>query len=48
MINRVFLDYALHIMPHVKEGRSVEEVAVDVNGHNRDLAEVHLFKAIQG
>ena len=48
VINRPFLDYALHIMPHVSEGRSVDDVALDVHGNPRDKAEIHLFKAIQG
>lgn len=47
VINRPFLDYALHIMPHIKAGMAVEEVAKDVHGHFRDKAEIHLFKAIQ-
>ena len=47
VINRPFLDYALHIMPHVKDGSSVEEVALDVHRNHRDTAEIHLFKAIE-
>jgi hypothetical protein len=47
VINRPFLDYALHIMPHVKDGKSVGDVALDVHGNPRDKAEIHLFKAIQ-
>lgn len=47
VINRPFLDYALHIMPHTRAGKSVEEVAKDVHGNPRDKAEIHLFKAIQ-
>jgi hypothetical protein len=47
VINRPFLDYALHIMPHVKDGQTVESVAVDVHRNPRDKAEIHLFKAIQ-
>ena len=47
VINRPFLDYALHIMPHVKDGQSVEEVALDVHRNPRDKAEIHLFKAIE-
>ena len=47
IINRPFLDYALHIMPHIQDGRNVEEVAKDVHGNRRDKAEIHLFKAIQ-
>lgn len=47
VINRPFLDYALHIMPHIQDGKSVEEVATDVHGNPRDKAEVHLFKAIK-
>nr|OQO17415.1 hypothetical protein B0A51_15582 [Rachicladosporium sp. CCFEE 5018] len=47
VVNRVFLDYALHIMSHVAEKRRVEDVALDVRNQPRDPAEVHLFKAIQ-
>ncbi|KAK3709023.1 hypothetical protein LTR37_011187 [Vermiconidia calcicola] len=47
IINRPFLDYALHIMPHAKDGLSIESVAKDCNGNPRDKAEVHLFKAIE-
>jgi hypothetical protein len=47
VISRPFLDYALHIMEHVREGRSVEEVALDAHGNPRDKAEVHLFEAIK-
>jgi hypothetical protein len=47
LVNRPFLDYALHIMPYVKEGRTVEEGALDVNRKPRDKAEIHLFKAIE-
>ena len=45
--NRPFLDYALHIMPHAKDGRSIESVAIDSQGNPRDKAEIHLFKAIE-
>jgi hypothetical protein len=47
LVNRPFLDYALHIMPHAKDGRSIESVAVDSQGNPRDRAEIHLFKAIE-
>jgi hypothetical protein len=47
VINRHFLDYALHIMTHVKDGRIVEEVALDVHRNPCDKAEIHLFKAIE-
>nr|POE78025.1 hypothetical protein CFP56_09666 [Quercus suber] len=46
VINRPFLDYFLHIMPHVKEGKRVEESARDNNGHSRHAEEIHIFKAI--
>ena len=45
--NRPFLDYALHIMPHTKDGQSIESVAVDSQGNPRDKAEIHVFKAIE-
>jgi hypothetical protein len=47
VINRPFLDYALHIMPSVKDGRSVEEVALDARRDPRDKAEIHLFNTIE-
>lgn len=47
IINRPFLDYALHIMPHIRDGKKVEDVAKDVHGNPRDKADTHLFKAIQ-
>lgn len=47
VINRPFLDYALHVIPHVRDGKTVEEVAVDGYNNPRDKADVHLFKAIQ-
>jgi hypothetical protein len=47
MVNRPFLDYALHIMPHVKDGKSVDEVALDARGNPRHEADVHLFNAIR-
>ena len=47
IINRPFLDYALHIMPHAKDGRNIESVAKDVNGNSRDQAEIQIFKAIE-
>jgi len=48
VVNRPFLDYALHIMPHTRDGRRVPEVARDVHGNPRDKAEIHLFEAIEG
>ncbi|KAK5119423.1 hypothetical protein LTR85_007523 [Meristemomyces frigidus] len=48
VVNRPFLDYALHIMPHTKDGRKVQDVARDVHGNPRDKAEIHLFEAIEG
>ena len=47
VINRPFLDFALHIMPHAKDGRNIEDVAKDVHNNPRDKAEIHLFKAIE-
>ena len=34
-------------MPHAKDGRTIESVAVDSQGNPRDEAEIHLFKAIE-
>ena len=48
VVNRPFLDYALHIMPHAKDGQKVNEVARDVHGNPRGKAEIHLFEAIEG
>ncbi|WPH00151.1 Hypothetical protein R9X50_00297400 [Acrodontium crateriforme] len=47
VVNRPFLDYALHIMSHVMKGCKVRDVAVDVYGKPRDPAEIHLFEAIE-
>lgn len=47
VINRPFLDYALHIIPHIREGLTVQESAVDGYGNARDKADIWLFKAIQ-
>ncbi|KAI5364159.1 Putative zn(2)-C6 fungal-type DNA-binding domain-containing protein [Septoria linicola] len=48
VINRPFLDYALHIMPHVRDNaQTVEDAARDGYGNPRDKADIHLFKAIQ-
>ncbi len=52
IINRPFLDYALHIMGRVDEPvpeshHSIESVAKDRNGNSRDKAEIHLFTAIR-
>lgn len=47
VINRPFLDFGLHILPGLKAGKSLEELATDGYGNRRDKAEVHLFKAIE-
>jgi hypothetical protein len=47
VVNRPFLDYALHIMPLTRGGMSIVEAAKDCNGNPRDKAEIHLFKAIE-
>lgn len=44
--NRPFLDYALHIMPHVQKGRSVKDIALDVHGNPRGEAEIRVLDAI--
>lgn len=46
VINRPFLDFGLHILPGLKGGATLEELARDGYGNKRDKAEVHLFKAI--
>lgn len=48
VVNRPFLDYALHIMPHSKGGALIQNVAKDVHGNPRDAADIHLFEAIEG
>jgi len=48
VVNRPFLDYALHVMPHAKAGAKVKDVARDVDGNPRDGADIHLFEAIEG
>jgi hypothetical protein len=49
VFNRPFLDYALHIMPHVVRNNksSIEDIAKDAYGNSRDKAYIHIFKAIQ-
>lgn len=43
---RPYLDYALHVMPRIKDGRSrLEDIAVDAKGHLRASA-LALFRAI--
>lgn len=46
VVTRPFLDYALHILPHIRDGRSVEEAALDASGNARSMAEINIFKAI--
>ncbi|KAK3115158.1 hypothetical protein LTR53_005800 [Teratosphaeriaceae sp. CCFEE 6253] len=51
VVNRPFLDYALHIMPHIADAQSnlkVRDVAKDGHNNPRDEAEIHLFEAIAG
>ncbi|RMY37982.1 hypothetical protein D0866_02913 [Hortaea werneckii] len=48
VVNRSYLDYALHIWRHVRKERSVREAAVDTHRRPRNEAELHLFEAIQG
>lgn len=47
IINRPFLDYALHIMPGLRDEHPMEAVARDGYGNPRDKADVHLFRAIE-
>ncbi|KAF2158413.1 hypothetical protein M409DRAFT_31077 [Zasmidium cellare ATCC 36951] len=47
IVNRPFLDYALHIMPGLKSGHPMEAVARDGYGNPRDKADIHLFRAIE-
>ncbi|KAK5108816.1 hypothetical protein LTR62_007790 [Meristemomyces frigidus] len=46
LVNRPYLDYALHIMPGVQSGRTVREIAKDVHGAPRHAADIHIFEAI--
>lgn len=46
VIHRPFLDYALHIMPCLVGGRSIEQAAKDVHDNTRAMADIHLFEAI--
>lgn len=50
VVNRPFLDYALHILPHTAgdDGRRLEDMARDVHGNPRRKAEIYLFEAIEG
>ncbi|KAK4551155.1 hypothetical protein LTR86_011304, partial [Recurvomyces mirabilis] len=43
-----FLDYTLHIMPAIKSGRSIRDVARDVHDGPRHEADIHIFEAIRG
>lgn len=47
VINRPFLEYSLHIIKHVREGRSVEDIALAAHGNPRDKADTHLSKPIK-
>ena len=47
IVHRVFLDYALHILPHVSQGKDIEAGAVDVNGNLRNQSETLIFGAIR-
>lgn len=46
LIKRPFLDFALHIMPVIVRGGTVESVSRNWNRNQRDEAEIHLY-AIQ-
>ncbi|KAI7205168.1 hypothetical protein KC365_g17700 [Hortaea werneckii] len=48
LVNRPYLDYALHIWKHVRNGKTVREAAIDAHGRLRDEAEIRLFEAIRG
>ncbi|KAI7462081.1 hypothetical protein KC357_g8578 [Hortaea werneckii] len=48
VVNRPYLDYALHIWKHVRNGKTVREAAIDAHGRPRDEAEIRLFEAIRG
>ncbi|KAH9819796.1 C6 zinc finger protein domain-containing protein, partial [Teratosphaeria destructans] len=48
VVNRPFLDYALHILPYTEDNALVADVAKDVHGNARDEAEIHMFEAIEG
>lgn len=47
LIHRPVLDYALHIMPNIALGSTVESVARDGYGNPRDEADVHLFETLE-
>ena len=47
LISRPFLDYAIHIMQDVKDGRRVEDVALDAWRGSRHTADIRIFKAIE-
>lgn len=46
VVDRHFLDYALHIMPYVQSGYSVRDVALDAHGNPREKSEVRILEAI--
>ncbi|KAI6856039.1 hypothetical protein KC365_g13135 [Hortaea werneckii] len=47
VVNRPYLDYALHIWKHMRNGKSVREAAIAANGRPRDEAKIRLFEAIR-
>ncbi|THY02741.1 hypothetical protein D6D02_05939 [Aureobasidium pullulans] len=42
---RLYLDYALHVMPEIDKGKTLEELTKDANGNQRET-ELALFAAI--
>jgi hypothetical protein len=48
LANRPFLDYVLHILPRVRDGAAIRDVARDAQGSPRHDADIHIFQAISG
>jgi hypothetical protein len=46
VVDRHFLDYALHVKPYVQEGLSVQDAVWNAYSDPREQAKVHIFEAI--
>jgi hypothetical protein len=47
VVDRHFLDHALHIKPYIQNGLSVRDAALDAYGTSREQAEVQIFEATE-
>lgn len=44
---QAFQDYALHIMPYVRDGHKVKDASLDAHGNSREACEAQIFEAIR-